>query len=74
MTASTTAPSADSRKKWCTLEDEYNALVFKACRLVNARDAGDETAAAKLETVRARRDAVKAELRRRQPSFDRWEC
>ena len=61
-------PSADTRKKFDTLDAEYTHLIFEAARLV---DAGDTT---KLETVRARRDVVKAELRRRSPSFDRWEC
>lgn len=60
-------------KRFNTLDKEYTALVFEACRLVDARDAGDTTAAAKLEAVRAKRDAVKVELRRRA-SFDRWEC
>lgn len=65
---------ADTRKKFDTLDAEYTRLIFEAARLVDARDAGDGCAAEKLETVRARRDAVKAELRRRAPSFDRWEC
>lgn len=66
--------SADSRKKFDTLDAEYTSLTFRAAELVDARDAGDGCAAEKLEAVRARRDAVKAELRRRDASFDRWEC
>jgi hypothetical protein len=74
MTGPKAAPGADSRKKFDTLDAEHVALIYRAAELVDARDAGDCAAASKLEAVRARRDAVKAELRRRDPAFDRWEC
>lgn len=56
-----------------TLEARHTALIFEAARLVDARDAGDPTAAAKLEKVRAERAAVKAAIRKVFPSYDRWE-
>jgi hypothetical protein len=61
-------------KSASALDKEYTALTFQAARLVDARDAGDPTAAAKLEAVRTKRASVKAALRVRVPSYDRWEC
>jgi len=61
-------------KRFETLHTEWLGLVFETARLVDARDGGDMTAVSKLEAARAKRDAIRDELRRRQPSFDRWEC
>jgi hypothetical protein len=61
-------------KRFETLEKEHIALISEAARLVDARDAGNAEAARQLEVVRAKRAAVKAELRRRDPGYDRWEC
>jgi hypothetical protein len=61
-------------KKFETLHTEWLALVFATARLVDARDAGDVTAVAKLEIARTERDSLALELRRRDPRFDRWEC
>jgi hypothetical protein len=61
-------------KKFETLHTKWVALTFTTARLVDARDAGDTTAAAKLDAARLERDATMAELRRQDPGFDRWEC
>lgn len=52
-------------KKLQTMIDECEALTRKACSLVDARNAGDTTAAAKLAEVRTERDALKAAIRAR---------
>ena len=58
-------------KRTTTLMDECDALTRKACALVDARDEGDTTAAAKLEAVRAERDALKAMIATRDPGTPR---
>jgi hypothetical protein len=66
--------STHMAKRFSTLEKEYDSLLHKACCLVDARDAGDAAAVVELEEVRARRDAVKRELRARATDFDRWDA
>lgn len=63
-------------KRLQTMIDECEAMTREACRLVDARDDGDTTAAAKLEEVRARRDAMLADIRKRPDGrrYDRWEA
>lgn len=61
-------------KRTSTMEYEYTQLTHLTARLIDMRDAGDKWAAQKLEEIRAKKAALKAELRKHDPQFDRWEC
>lgn len=61
-------------KKFDTLDKESTALTFEACRLADALHAGDTSLRPKLAEVRAKLDAVEAEMARRTYLYGKWLC